>query len=175
MTIGGVAWWKIGCLGFIVVVGLAFLAFNELVGTGSGDRIIDGIPCGGAGGYHVHAHLTLLDRGHRVYLYDGIGRSQYGCYYWLHTHDSTGVIHVEARNSDFRPTLGNFFDIWGQPLSRRQFLEYRVGRGQAMRVYVNQHLYAGNPRDIVLRRHTTITLEIGPPFQRPRRYDFGTL
>ena len=175
MTIGGVAWWKIGCLGLVVVVGLAFLALNELVGTGSGDTTIDGIPCGGAGGYHVHAHLTLLYRGREVFMYDGIGRSQYGCYYWLHTHDSTGVIHVEARDTNFRPTLGDFFDIWGQPLSRRRFLDYRVERRQTMHVYVNQHPYFGNVRSIALRRHTTVTLEIGPPFERPHRYKFGTL
>ncbi len=44
-----------------------------------------------------------------------------------------------------------------------------------MRIYVNFKPYTGGPRTIPLRRHTTITLEIGPPFLRPRAYKFGTL
>jgi hypothetical protein len=171
------SWWKIGCLGLIVVAGIGFLALNELVGNTSGDIPIDGIKCGdmAVNGYHVHAHLTLLNRGQQVYLYDGIGRSQTtGCYYWLHTHDSSGVIHVESRDK-FYPTLGTFFDIWGRPLSRSQFLSYTAKPGETMKVYVNQKPYRGNLHDIVLERHTTVTIEIGPPFRAPKPYSFGKL
>ena len=36
----------------------------------------------------------------------------------LHTHDGSGIIHAEMPASITRtPTLGDFFTIWGQPLS----------------------------------------------------------
>ena len=175
--IGGVPWWKVGCLGMVVIAGLGFLALNEFVGNAGADVPIDGMKCGAMmNGYHVHAHLTLLDAGHQVFLYGGIGWSQKGsCWYWLHTHDGSGVIHVEGPDSSFNPTLGKFFDVWHEPLSRRQFLAYKVGPSQSMRVYANQKPYVRNPRAIPLRRHTTITVEIGPPFSAPVKYYFGSL
>jgi hypothetical protein len=47
--------------------------------------------------------------------------------YWIHTHDSTGWIHVEAPRK-IRATLGQFFDVWGQPLSREKVLDVDLGR-----------------------------------------------
>ena len=41
------------------------------------------------------------------------------CYYWLHTHASDGVIHIESPSARVY-TLGNFFDEWNQPLSGTQ-------------------------------------------------------
>lgn len=157
---------------FLVAIGV--LVLNEFVGNAGGDVHIDGMECGAEmGGYHVHAHLDLFDAGRRVFLYPGIGWSQKGsCWYWLHTHDGSGVIHVEGPDASFGPTLGKFFDVWHQPLSRRQFLDYRVERGQGMRVFVNLRPYFGKPRAIPLRRHTTITIEIGPPFNVPAPYRF---
>jgi hypothetical protein len=50
-----------------------------------------------------------------------------------------------------------------------------VKPGERIKVYVNQKPYAGLPRNITLLKHTTITMEIGPPFQAPQPYDFGNL
>jgi len=172
-------WWKTGCLGLVVAVALGSFVFNALEGGAGFDAPIDGMQCGVMmNGYHVHAHLSLFDSGRRVFLYGGIGWSQRSKrWYWLHTHDGSGVIHVEGPDSSFQPTLGKFFDVWHQPLSRSrtQFLDYKVGPGQTMRVYVNQKPYLGNSRDIQLRGHTTIALEIGPPFSAPLGYNFGSL
>ena len=41
------------------------------------------------------------------------------CIYWLHTHAPDGVIHIESPFERVY-TLGNLFDIWHQPLSKRQ-------------------------------------------------------
>ena len=41
------------------------------------------------------------------------------CLYWLHTHDSTGVVHIESPVQRGY-TLGQFFDVWGRPLSATQ-------------------------------------------------------
>jgi len=174
--IGGVPWRRAGCLTIIVFIALGFLALNELVGNAGGDVLVDGIKCGaGASDRHVHAHLALYDSGRHVFMHDGIGMSREGsCWYWLHMHDASGIIHVEGPSS-FHPTLGQFFDIWHQPLSATRFFRYKGQSSESMRVYVDQQLYTRNPRDISLRRHTTITLEIGPPYQQPRKYNFGSL
>ena len=41
------------------------------------------------------------------------------CIYWLHTHTSDGVIHIESPTQRVY-TLGDFFDEWHQPLSANQ-------------------------------------------------------
>jgi hypothetical protein len=127
---------------------------------------IDGIPCVASEQltYHVHAHLTIVDSGKRYTPPGNIGISLlHLCLYWLHTHDDSGIIHIEAPNQ-IAPTLGNFFDIWGQPLSRRQVWHFTVNRGHSMRVFVGHQLITGDPRSIKLFFHTIVTVEIGPPF-----------
>src|SRR5947209_8837976 len=124
-------------------------------------RSIDGISCdfSEAGTYHVHAHLTILVNGRAVAgppANTGI-HIEHLCLYWLHTHDSTGIIHIEAPHP-ISPTLGNFFDIWGQPLSRQRVADHTVGAGRVLRVYVGPTPYSGNPRTIKLYEPTKVTL-----------------
>lgn len=136
-------------------------------------RTIDGIPCNDSEqlSYHEHAHLTVLLAGHSMTVPAGIGINDDTCLYWLHTHDDSGVIHMEApRSENF--TLGTFFDIWGQHLSSHGVAGHEARHRQAVRVFVNGRRYSGDPRSITLRRHTDITIEIGPPFLTPTRYAF---
>lgn len=137
---------------------------------------IDGIRCEApTTGYHVHAHLAIFDRGRSIPIPAGVGiDDNIGCLYWVHTHDTSGVIHIEAPHT-FRPTLGNFFDIWGQQLTRRRAAGAEVQGTDAARIYVNLKPYAGDPRHISLRAHTLVTIELGPPYRRPQRYNFGDL
>jgi len=37
------------------------------------------------------------------------------CFYWLRSHTADGIIHVESPSQRVY-TLGNYFDIWNQPL-----------------------------------------------------------
>lgn len=154
----------------LVLSGLILVACGGIVVARLTSRSIDGISCDFSEGaaYHVHAHLALIVSGRVVAgppANTGI-HLEHLCLYWLHTHDATGIIHIEAPHR-FSPTLGNFFDIWGQQLSRRRVAAYTVGRGQALHVFVGPLLYAGNPRDIPLYEHTRVTLEIGPPYSAP--------
>jgi hypothetical protein len=127
---------------------------------------------------HIHAHLALFFRGEQIAIPYGIGivkpfRVENGFVgsgrgiYWLHTHDATGIIHVES--PDNRPyTLGNFFDIWGRPLSAQGV----AGLAGTVRAFVNGAPRGGNPRDIVLGPHAQITLEVGEPVATPPVYVF---
>ena len=78
------------------------------------------------------------------------------CFYWLHTHDQTGVIHIESPVQKFY-TLGDFFAVWGQPLSSGQ-----VGPAKGtLAVYVDGSRYAGDPASITLTAHKLIQIDVG--------------
>ncbi len=42
------------------------------------------------------------------------------CFYWLHVHTTDGIVHIESPSKTQGFTLGQFFDIWGVPLSSTQ-------------------------------------------------------
>jgi hypothetical protein len=48
-----------------------------------------------------------------------------------------------------------------------------VKPGQTLKVWVNLKPYYGNPRNIKLTQHTDITIQIGPKFVKPKRFDFA--
>lgn len=128
--------------------------------------------------YHIHAHLSLYVNGKQLAVPLGVGIvpprqvvqnfvSGGKCYYWLHTHDATGIIHIESPSKrDY--TLGNFFDIWGRPLSSTDLL----GHKGPVTVFVNGKRYTGDPRNIVLTAHLQIALETGSPIVTPPTYTF---
>lgn len=135
---------------------------------------IDGIQCNTSEGAvtHIHQHLVIYDRGRPVAIPQDIGIDQTrGCLYWLHTHDATGVIHLESPTQTTY-TLGQFFDIWGQPLGRTQATSLQADKAHSIRAYVNGRLYRGDPRTIPLTAHALITLEDGPPWLPPPPFTF---
>lgn len=135
---------------------------------------VDGIQCAPVEQlvYHIHAHLQVYVAGAPRSLPAAIGligpvaqQTQNGpfygaqrCYYWLHTHASDGVIHIE---SPFHTifTLGEFFDEWRQPLSSDQVAGAR-GKVTAL---VNGKPWTRSPRAIPLKKHAVIQLDVGSP------------
>jgi len=117
--------------------------------------------------FHIHQHLAIWDRGKPVGIPPDVGRPVLAnCIYWLHTHTPDGIIHVESPT--FRNyTLGDFFSVWGQPLSRSRAATAIAGPGETMRIWVNGDPYSGDPRKIELAQHTDVTIEIGPPWKLP--------
>ena len=87
----------------------------------------------------------------------------------MHTHDSSGVIHVEAPESVAKRTftLGEFFQVWKQPLSGKQVASLEVAKGEQLKVFVDGKPYTGDPNKIPIKTHEQIVLEIGPEFQDP--------
>ncbi len=162
----------------IAIVALLFVA-NRTV-TPAGAQTQDGISCDTTGHdtqVHYHQHLRMVINGKDMALPAQIGIYQdpdptKSCLYWLHTHDTTGVIHVEAPK-DGTYTLGNLFKIWGQPLSATQLMVYKTDASHSIKAYVNGALYKGNPADIQLKLHSVLTLEYGPPFVAPQPYKFS--
>jgi hypothetical protein len=130
---------------------------------------IDGIQCQQMEGSveHIHQHVRILDHGRPVGIPDDVGRPLVGqCFYWIHTHTPDGIIHVEAPT--FRTfTLGNLFDIWGQPLSRNDVAGAKPRKGDRIVVWTNGRSYTGDPRAIELVQHLDVTIEVGPPYAKP--------
>lgn len=127
---------------------------------------------------HYHAHLSLFHQGEQVAIPAAIGivdpgEAQDGfvgsgrAIYWLHTHDASGIIHVESPDRR-RYTLGDFFAIWGRPLGRAGV----AGLEGSVRAYVNGKPFRGDPAAIVLKPHEEITLVVGEPAVTPPRYLF---
>jgi hypothetical protein len=127
--------------------------------------------------YHVHARLSLYVNGKLRSVPLGIGIapprditenrggpfvSGGGCFSFLHTHASDGIIHIEAPvETGF--SLGQFFGVWEQRLDPTHLGRYE-GRVVA---YVNGRRYRGDPRGIRLRRHAQIQLQVGQPARAP--------
>jgi hypothetical protein len=131
----------------------------------------DGLPVLGAESFvvHIHQHLDLYVRGKHEPLPALIGINVQQRYLSpIHTHDFSGVIHVESPTKRTF-TLGQFWDVYGV-----RFDAHCVG-GECggVQVYVNGARYLGNPRAIVLRSHQELAVVVGkPPKEIPRRAVF---
>jgi len=108
---------------------------------------------------HWHPHLTIEHDGVPVTIPAQIGFVQTAgvtlCLYWLHTHDESGIIHVESPRAQVF-TLADFFAVWGQPLSSTRVGPYRGH----VRAYVDGAPYKGAPQNIPLLDGEQITLQI---------------
>jgi hypothetical protein len=80
----------------------------------TGTAAVDGAGCAQNENYHIHALLSIYQDGIRLGLPESIGRGS-GCAYEMHTHDITGILHIETDTPKVF-TLGQFFALWGQPL-----------------------------------------------------------
>jgi hypothetical protein len=143
-------------------------------------QTVDGIQCQSSEQvlFHIHARLTVYVGGRpRSVPYGiGIGNPQTtptpagrfvtsgSCFAWLHTHVADGIIHIESPvQRTYR--LGNFFDIWKQPLTAT-----RVGPAHgAVVAFVNGKRWRGNPRNIPLTAHAQVQLDVGRPLVAPVR------
>jgi hypothetical protein len=136
--------------------------------SGGQGNPVDGIPCGNdISVEHFHAHLSLFANGQQIAIPRGIGIMEPvlqgetvlagRCFYWLHSHDRSGIIHVEPAVAGRTFTLGQYFDIWGQPLASDKVATY----SGPVTVYIDGKRYTGDPRAIVLGKYQQITLEVG--------------
>jgi hypothetical protein len=125
---------------------------------------VDGISCDSLEqtAYHVHAHVTIYIDGKPVTIPQGIGiASDQSCFYWLHTHTSDGVVHIEFPNHG-NPTLGNFLNIWGREFPQLGFRN-ELASTAGWTVYVNGKQVHSNFNQLVLQARQVITLAYNSP------------
>jgi hypothetical protein len=116
---------------------------------------------------HIHQHHTILDHGKPVGVPDDIGRPLVAqCFYWIHTHTPDGIIHIESPNFHTF-TLGNLFDVWGQPLSKTDVAGAKPKKNERVVTWVDGRRSDADPRKIELTQHLDVTIEVGPPYAKP--------
>lgn len=171
------------------IIGLddTFSPVDGNTNSGGNGTAVEGVPCdNGSIPYHIHAHLSLLINGRRLSIPDAIGLHNPGtesngltfatiCYYHLHTHDATGLIHIEGP-AQAAFTLGQLFAVWGQPLSSTNV----AGNSGSVQAFVATARtpgwaqqtgpyspYTGDLQQLPLASHQEIVLEVGPTFVLP--------
>jgi hypothetical protein len=147
-------------------------------GARLGQRLaVLGLPALGFEGtaLHIHAHLDVFVDGKRVVVPAGVGIDPADRFISpLHTHDTSGVIHVESPT--VRPfSLGEFFGVWGVPLAAGRLGGYTAGPGRPLRTFVDGHPLSGDPAQLVLKPHQEIVLAYGRlPRPVPASYQFAS-
>jgi hypothetical protein len=151
---------------FIGVGILWTMAPNTLLASASSSSLgIDNIRCEVLEHltFHIHAHLDISINGNPYTIPSQIGIIPNKCLYWMHTHDDTGVIHIESpENRNF--TLGQFFDIWNEKFNNTQIFDNIVSNNtnNTLSVYVNgSKASAVDYRDIKLNSHDEIAIVYG--------------
>ena len=120
---------------------------------------------------HYHVHLQLEVDGHNVPVPPDIGldaATQTSSE--VHTHDDSGVVHIESSNPSFHASLAQVFDVWGVTFDKSCIGGYCGG----VKMWVN-----GKPStaygSLVLQPHMAITLLVGTPpagFKPAKSYKF---
>jgi hypothetical protein len=138
---------------------------------------IDGVYCSSNEqlAYHIHAHLTMYIDGQPVPLVANTGIAPVGvtsaasvtCYYWLHTHDASGVIHIESPTTKLY-TLGQFFDVWQQKFSSSSSpFPTQLSSSAGWIIYVNGKQVNADFNHLLLHAHDIITIAYNSPGIKP--------
>jgi hypothetical protein len=116
---------------------------------------------------HIHQHLDIFVNGKPVTVPAGIGINMDARFIsQLHTHDVSGVIHVESDQvRDF--TLGQFFDVWGVRFTKDCIGGYCAKGNDKLRVFSDGKPVTGDPRNLALSSHQVIAVVYGPVESTP--------
>lgn len=148
---------------------------------GSGDRIhaagLETLTAEGTA-EHYHAHLDVFVNGSAETVPADIGfvvdaSGQATGVSALHTHDTAGVLHIEAPTAGLKYTLGQALTEWGV-LGQDGSIGGQADSGAAAwHVYVNGVKQSGTVTAVQLAAHQEIALVYGAdPAQIPASYAF---
>jgi len=120
---------------------------------------------------HTHQHIDIFIRGRAVEVPAQIGivTSPSVLFAPIHTHDATGIIHVESPIvRDF--SLGEFFDAWGVRFTSSCIGGYCNSGNERLQVFANGQVVTFDPRRLQLIAHEEIVVTFGTPGQIPTPY-----
>lgn len=126
---------------------------------------------------HYHAHLDVLKDGNPVPVPANIGitisaANRPDGISALHTHDTTGVVHIESPTAGQVFTLGQLLTEWGV-LSGSGTPGTANGPVDGWTAYVNGKKYDAGIRGLPLKAHDEVVLSYGaPPATIPATYEF---
>jgi hypothetical protein len=117
---------------------------------------------------HYHAHVDVIVRNNRITVpaYIGID-TQRQRITALHTHDTTGIVHIESEK-DIPFTLGQFFTEWGQPLTAGEIGPVAATSDEQVRVYRNGKLVSGDPAAVKFNAHDELVVWLGARNATPK-------
>ncbi len=160
---------KLIAIGIIagIVATISYVSYDLDSIPTSAAASIDGIECNTKEYVilHNHAHLDFYVNGNSMVVPERIGIIGNTCLYWMHTHDTSGVIHMESPKSrDF--TLGQFFSIWkasgGFPVT-----------GATPKIFVNGKAVTTGVNETKMEQHDEIAVVYGSqPSFIPPYYQF---
>jgi hypothetical protein len=116
---------------------------------------------------HIHDHLDVFVRGRKVVVPANLGINAAAGYLSpLHTHDDSGLIHLESP-IDRTYTLGQLFDVWGVRFRKSCLGGYCDRGNDRLRVFVGGKLIRTDPRLLELALHQEIVVTYGTRAQLP--------
>jgi len=155
-----------------VVVGVMALtsALSPSTNTQNTNQLappVDNIECNGAEqlAFHIHAHISIYINGQSMPLPANVGIIGNTCYYWLHTHNTDGIIHMEAPQF-VKLRLGTFLKMWRDQFSRLQY-QNQLSSTTGWTAYIQGKPYNGDFNKIELKGHELITLVYNSPHVKP--------
>jgi hypothetical protein len=123
-----------------------------------------GLPPVGKEKLHTHALIHIYNDGLLIPVAPNIGIHKPD-YSSIHTHDQTGVIHMES-DKPHRFTIGEFFGIWGVRFGKASLGSLVNDGDKQIHVYVNGKPIS-DPVDYVMRDQDNIVVGYGTPDSFP--------
>lgn len=164
--------------------------------SGGQGQAVDGKICDPAHyeNYHVHFFLGLWVNGTQIAIPPALGMFNLGppvagfydaasCVYYVHTHDSSGIIHIEDPDSTNLPitqsiyTLKQLFDEWGIAVNANEFGPfsgpvrvftsgpmYRGGAANQTTPATDLTFYGTDANSVPAYSYEVIDVEVGPTY-----------
>ena len=128
---------------------------------------------------HHHVHLWIYVDGQPVVVPMEVGYSQaLQVFSPLHTHDATGLVHVESADPNFQPVLAQFMDVWGVYFTQTCLGDACNDGDRQLRVFLNGEEYTGDPTLLPLTDQAAVVITLGTkdqlPDPIPDSFTFGT-
>jgi hypothetical protein len=153
----------------IAAASLLVVMWTQTASSAADGKPIAGIQCEHQeyGDFHIHAHVDVFVDGKAMTVPAMIGILQaQKCLYWMHTHDDSGIVHIEAPKKRVF-TLAQFFDLWKATGSAEP------QRKDAPKIYVNGKKVDKRPDQVELDDHMEIAVVYGKePASIPSSYNF---
>jgi hypothetical protein len=125
-----------------------------------------GLPPVGNEKFHIHAALHIYVNGLLTPVPALVGLNPAkGLESSLHTHDTSGIIHMETLHP-FKFTLGEFFAVWGVKLGPAQVGGLEGLGGDKLHFFLNGRPFT-NPAALVMRNGDNIAIGYGPESSFP--------
>jgi hypothetical protein len=128
---------------------------------------------------HEHADVEIFVHGSKEPVPTDIGiDASKGTIQSIHTHDDTGLVHLESSQSrEF--TLGEFFGVWGVRFTPSCLGAYCNEGNNRLQVFVDGEEADGTLPDVQLDDQTVIVVTYGTPTELPdpipSSFDFSSI